>query len=56
MMTDLFRDLPEAIENTLIIAKRCSFSVETHKPILPTFPGLKNNNEKDYFFKFHQKL
>ena len=51
MMTDLFRDLPEAIENTIIIAKRCSFSVETHKPILPTFPGLKDNNEKDYLFQ-----
>ena len=51
MMTNLFRDLPEAIENTIIIAKRCSFSVETHKPILPKFPILKHNNEKDYLFQ-----
>ena len=50
-MLSLFRDIPEAIENTLIIAQRCSISVKTHKPILPTFPGLKNITENDYLFK-----
>ena len=50
-MLSLFNDIPEAIENTLIIAQRCSISVKTHKPILPTFPGLKNITENDYLFK-----
>ncbi|MEZ6000512.1 DNA polymerase III subunit alpha [Hyphomonas sp.] len=33
----LFADLPEAIENTVEIARRCSVKAETHKPILPSF-------------------
>lgn len=35
-MTTLFADLPEAIENTLNIAKRCSFVVGRRDPILPS--------------------
>jgi DNA polymerase III subunit alpha len=36
-MTELFSDLPEAIENTAEIARRCAFRVEQRKPILPRF-------------------
>ncbi len=36
-MHELFKDLPEAIENTVNIAKRCSFMPTTHDPILPPF-------------------
>ncbi|MDS9468467.1 DNA polymerase III subunit alpha [Paracoccus sp. MBLB3053] len=36
-MVALFADLPEAIENTVEIAKRCAFAVKKHKPILPRF-------------------
>lgn len=36
-MVDLFQDLPEAIENTLVIAGRCGFMVEPRKPMLPPF-------------------
>ncbi len=37
-MTELFSDLPEAIENTGIIASRCSFLVNVkEKPLLPKF-------------------
>jgi DNA polymerase-3 subunit alpha len=36
-MKVLFADLPEAIDNTVVIAKRCAFMVSTHKPILPKF-------------------
>ena len=50
-MINLFRDIPEAIENTIVIAKRCSFFVESHDPILPTYPGLKGMSEADYLFK-----
>ncbi len=36
-MVTLFADLPEAIENTVEIARRCAFSVSRRDPILPTF-------------------
>ena len=37
-MADLFSDLPEAIENTVVIANRCGFMVNVHeKPLLPRF-------------------
>ena len=36
-MRVLFMDLPEAVDNTLNIAKRCSSKIETIKPILPLF-------------------
>ena len=36
-MAELFKDIPEAIENTVVIAKRCAFKVPTIDPILPNF-------------------
>ena len=36
-MTALFADLPEAIANTLVIARRCAFMAPAREPILPTF-------------------
>ncbi len=37
-MAELFSDLPEAVENTVIIAQRCGFMVNVHeKPLLPRF-------------------
>ncbi len=37
-MAELFSDLPEAIENTVNVAKRCAFYVNVHeKPLLPRF-------------------
>lgn len=36
-MITLFADLPEAIENTIEIAKRCAFKVYKRDPILPKF-------------------
>ncbi|KQQ37604.1 DNA polymerase III subunit alpha [Rhizobium sp. Leaf306] len=38
-MAKLFADLPEALENTVEIAKRCSFILKTRSPILPRFTG-----------------
>src|SRR4029077_3873238 len=34
----LFADVPEAVDNTLVIAQRCAFMPEPRKPILPPFP------------------
>ena len=36
-MLALFADLPEAVENTVEIAQRCSFMVSCRDPILPKF-------------------
>ena len=36
-MVTLFADLPEAIDNTIEIAKRCAFAVPKRDPILPVF-------------------
>ncbi|HCY99857.1 MAG: DNA polymerase III subunit alpha [Rhodobacterales bacterium RIFCSPHIGHO2_02_FULL_62_130] len=36
-MATLFADLPEALENTVEIARRCAFAAYKRKPILPTF-------------------
>ncbi|MFD1883439.1 DNA polymerase III subunit alpha [Paracoccus pacificus] len=36
-MAALFADLPEAIANTVEIARRCAFAVPKHAPILPRF-------------------
>lgn len=36
-MEDLFSDLPEAIENTVLIAQRCHYLLKSIDPILPPF-------------------
>ncbi len=36
-MVELFKDIPEAIENTIEIAKRCAFRSPMREPILPGF-------------------
>lgn len=38
-MTQLFADIPEALANTIEIARRCSAIVELRAPILPRFTG-----------------
>ena len=44
-MRTLFADLPEAADNTLVIAHRCSFMPETRKPILPVYTKLGGRTE-----------
>jgi DNA polymerase-3 subunit alpha len=36
-MIELFSDIPEALQNAVIIAKRCSYGVQEQKPMLPKF-------------------
>jgi DNA polymerase-3 subunit alpha len=45
-MRVLFADLPEAVDNTLVIAKRCAFMVMTRNPILPAFPGTEEGRSE----------
>ncbi|HEY4161804.1 MAG TPA: DNA polymerase III subunit alpha [Dongiaceae bacterium] len=44
-MKKLFADIPEAIDNTLVIARRCAFMPPSRKPILPPFTS--DGNEID---------
>jgi len=46
-MRQLFADLPEATDNTLVIAKRCAFLVETVAPILPPYDCGEGRSETD---------
>ncbi|MDC0073442.1 DNA polymerase III subunit alpha [Alphaproteobacteria bacterium] len=46
-MINLFSDIPEAISNSLLIAKRCSFLVPKSNPILPKFIKKNNQDEKN---------
>ncbi len=44
-MRELFRDLPEAIDNTLVVARRCAFMPPARKPILPAFAEGADEND-----------
>ncbi len=44
-MRELFRDLPEAVDNTIVIAQRCAFMPPSRQPILPAFA--EGGNEAD---------
>lgn len=46
-MRELFADLPEACDNTLVIARRCAVKVENIDPILPPFDCGEGRNEED---------
>jgi len=45
-MRALFADLPEACDNTLVIARRCAFIPQPRKPILPAFPLPEGEDEQ----------
>ncbi len=45
-MRALFEDLPEAIDSTLEIARRCAVRSRTRKPILPNFDTKAGRDEK----------
>ncbi|MEK7245222.1 MAG: DNA polymerase III subunit alpha, partial [Pseudomonadota bacterium] len=46
-MRRLFADLPEAADNTLVVARRCAFMVERVDPILPPFDCGNGLSETD---------
>jgi DNA polymerase-3 subunit alpha len=46
-MRALFADLPEAVDNTLEIARRCAFLVRKRDPILPRFPTRAGRSEDE---------
>ena len=44
-MRELFADLPEACDNTLVIAQRCAYMPTPRKPILPSYTKLEGRSE-----------
>ena len=46
-MAELFADLPEAVLNTTVIARRCAFFPEQVAPILPAFPTQEGRSEAE---------
>ncbi|HNQ91803.1 MAG TPA: DNA polymerase III subunit alpha [Alphaproteobacteria bacterium] len=44
-MVELFSDLPEAVQNTVVIAQRCAFFLSVVKPILPPFQTESGRSE-----------
>ncbi|MEC9153821.1 MAG: DNA polymerase III subunit alpha [Pseudomonadota bacterium] len=46
-MRELFDDLPEAIDNTIVVAQRCAYMPDTRAPILPPYPKLQGRGEEE---------
>jgi len=47
-MTELFQDIPEAIENTVKIAERCNVEIELGKWHMPVFDVPKGKTAAEY--------
>ncbi|WP_321391507.1 DNA polymerase III subunit alpha [Emcibacter sp.] len=54
-MAKLFEDLPEAVANTVVIARRCAFRVPTIDPILPKFTVDEETSEAETLRQFARK-
>jgi DNA polymerase-3 subunit alpha len=50
-MVELFSDIPEAITNTIEIAKRCNVTIQMGKYFLPEYPIPDGLTEADFFRK-----
>ena len=48
-MRMLFADIPEAVDNTLVIAQRCAYMPRKINPILPPFQSAEGRNEEEEF-------
>jgi DNA polymerase-3 subunit alpha len=46
-MAELFADLPEALANSVEIARRCAYRVRGKKPILPAFVKVENGSSQE---------
>ncbi len=50
-MAELFRDLPEALENTVEIARRCNLELQLGKPFLPNYPIPAGLTLEEFFIR-----
>ncbi|MFC1616919.1 DNA polymerase III subunit alpha [Candidatus Margulisiibacteriota bacterium] len=51
-MIELFKDIPEAIENTIKIADECNVKIETERVHLPHFECPDNKSNEEYLEEF----
>lgn len=54
-MLELFSDIPEALANTVQIAKRCNVELSLGESFLPNFPVTKGMTTDEYFTDLSQK-
>ncbi|HBY48423.1 MAG TPA: DNA polymerase III subunit alpha, partial [Alcanivorax sp.] len=54
-MAELFADLPEALENTVEIARRCTLDIRLGENFLPEFPIPEGLTLEEYFEKVSQE-
>ncbi len=54
-MCELFKDLPSALENSVLIAKRCNIDGVLSKPQLPLFPTPDGMSLDDYMDKLSRE-
>jgi len=54
-MAQLFADLPEALANSVEIAKRCTLELELDKPQLPDYPVPKGESLESFLAKAAEK-
>ncbi|WP_019518558.1 DNA polymerase III subunit alpha [Faucicola boevrei] len=54
-MADLFSDMPQVIDNTLDLAKRCNVILTLGKPVLPAFPIPPEDTIDTFFRKTSQE-
>ena len=53
-MTELFKDIPSAIQNTVEIARRCSVEVLLGEYFLPDYPIPEGMSEADFFCRISE--
>lgn len=54
-MHELFADMPQALENSVVIAKRCNLDGVLQKPQLPVFPTPGGMSLDDYMVKLSKE-
>ena len=54
-MRELFKDLPQALDNTAVIAQRCNLEGVLQKPQLPVFPTPDGMSLDDYMVKLSKE-
>ncbi len=55
-MIEKFKDIPQAIENTVEIAKRCNYTFDLGEYFLPAFPIPEGETESEYFRRLTKEL
>ena len=54
-MADLFADMPQALKNTVVVARRCNLDGVLQKPQLPVFPTPGGMSLDDYMVKLSEE-